>query len=147
FESGGVRFGSLGPGSHGREYARPGGVTRVVGRGGGRAAFITSDVMGPEIEDYAEAVASARPDAVILDGPPTYLFPFMLNRINLERAVENATRIVEAEPELVVYDHHLLRERRWRERVHRVFAAAEREGVTLTTAAEVHGSRPLIDTL
>jgi len=28
-----------------------------------------------------------------------------------------------------------------------VFAAAEREGVTLITAAEVRGERPLIDTL
>ncbi len=147
FEIGGVRFEILGPWFHGLEYDRTGWVTPVVVRRGGRVAFITSDVMGPEIEDYAEAVASARPDAVILDGPPTYLFPFMLNRINLERAVENAIRIVEAEPELIVYDHHLLRERRWRERVRRVFAAAEREGVTLTTAAEVRGDRPLIDTL
>jgi predicted metallo-beta-lactamase superfamily hydrolase len=47
----------------------------------------------------------------------------------------------------VVYDHHLLREKRWRLRVSEVFKTAEREGVILVTVAEAVGSKPLIDSL
>jgi len=41
-----------------------------------------------------------------------------LNLTNLRRTVENLCRIIrETDSELVLYDHHLLRERSFRERV------------------------------
>lgn len=147
-ELGGARIRVLGPWFHGIEYDRTGWVTPLVIEVGGRRVFYTSDLMGPQIDDYAYAIARERPRVVIADGPPTYLFPYMLNRVNLRRAVENMVYIVEnSGAELVIYDHHLLREKRWRERVSEVFRAARRVGVEVLTAAEYMGRRPLIDTL
>ena len=148
FEVGNCRVRALKPWFHGTEYSRTGWVIPLVIESGGVKIFYTSDVMGPEIEDYADRIIDERPDAVILDGPSTYLFPYMLNRINLRRAVENAVRIVEESGAgLVIYDHHLLRDRRWRSRVAEVLNRAKEIGVDLLTAAEYLGRKPLIDYL
>lgn len=146
-EIGDTTFEILDPWFHGVEYDRTGWVTPIVIKRSSRTVFYSSDLMGPEIEDYAEYVARLKPDVVILDGPPTYLFPYMLSKINLNRAVENAVLIVNSSPELVIYDHHLLREKRWRERVKKVFAEAQARGVLVVTAAEYLGRKPLIDEL
>jgi len=138
----------LGPWFHGIEYDRTGWVTPVVIETPRGKIFYTSDLMGPEIEDYAYAIARERPRLVVADGPPTYLFPYMLNRINLERAIDNAIYILEnGSLEVLIYDHHLLREKRWRKRVERLFQRARELGVVVLTAAECLGLEPLIDTL
>ena len=138
----------LGPWFHGIEYDRTGWVTPIIIETPRGKVFYTSDLMGPAIEDYAYHIAREKPRIVVADGPPTYLFPYMLNRINLERAVDNATYIIEnAAPEVFIYDHHLLREKRWRQRIARVFEVAKRVGTTVLTAAECLGLNPLIDTL
>jgi len=148
FEVGDCRVRALSPWFHGTEFSRTGWVVPLIIESGGVKVFYTSDVMGPEIEDYAYRIIDERPQAVILDGPSTYLFPYMLNRVNLRRAVDNALRIVEESgSELIIYDHHLLRDRRWRLRVSEVLRRAEELGVELLTAAEYLGRDPLIDYL
>jgi len=148
FSFGNVKVKVFPPWFHGVEYDRTGWVTPVLIEVSRVRIMYSSDVMGPIIEDYASRIIAEKPRVLILDGPPTYLFPYLLNRINLRRAVENAVRIIkECLPELVIYDHHLLRERKWRRRVQEVFKVAAKEGVKLLTAAEYLGHRPLIDTL
>ncbi len=142
-----VRIRILDPWFHGVEYDRTGWVTPVIVRVGSIKVFYSSDVMGPIIEDYASYIARLKPDIVFLDGPPTYLFPYMLNRINLRRAIDNAITIVKSKPKLIIYDHHLLREWRWRERVKEVFEEATKEDVRIMTVAECLGRKPLIDEL
>ncbi|RLF22968.1 MAG: MBL fold metallo-hydrolase [Thermoprotei archaeon] len=137
----------LEPWFHGVEYDRTGWVTPLLIKHRNWRIFYSSDLMGPIIEDYAEYIAKLRPDVVILDGPPTYLFPFMFNRINLRRAIENALTIISAEPKLIIYDHHLLREKKWRKRVSEVFDEAKRRDVLILTAAEYLGRKPLIDSI
>ncbi len=147
FVIGGVEVEVLKPWFHGLEYDRTGWITPLIIRKNNYRIFYSSDVMGPEIEDYAEFIAKLRPDIVVLDGPPTYLYPYMLNRINLRRTIDNAITILSSKPGLVIYDHHLLREPRWRLRVQDVFREAEKQGVTILTAAECLGKTPLIDVL
>ncbi len=148
FNFGNTHLKILNPWFHGLEYDRTGWVTPVVIEKPGAKVFYTSDVMGPEIEDYATAIIEEMPNAIILDGPPTYLFPYMLNRINLRRAIANIVRIIrECEPDLIIYDHHLLRECEWRERVREAFSVARRFDVRLVTAAEYLRRKPLIDTI
>ncbi len=148
FEAGCIRVRILEPWFHGVEYDRTGWVTPVYIEAGGYRIFYTSDLMGPAIEDYSVYIARLRPHIIIADGPPTYLYPYMLNRINLERAINNIIYIMEScSPKLIVYDHHLLREKKWRVRVERVFRESSRLGVPVLTAAECIGLKPLIDTL
>lgn len=135
-----------GPWFHGIEYAKTGWVVPVLIESRGVKVVVTSDVMGPIIEDYAWEIIKVRPDAILLDGPSTYLYPYMLNKVNFSRAVDNAVRIIEeSRPEIIIYDHHLLRERLWRERVRPVFEAARRFGVSVLTVAEYLGRKPVLE--
>ena len=148
FELGDTLFYIFPPWFHGIEYDRTGWVFPVLIVKNNYRLFYTRDLMGPQIEDYAYVIARLKPDIIIADGPPTYLYPYMLNKINLNRAVENMVYIIEnAQPKLIIYDHHLLRERKWRKRVNKVFKVASKANIPLITAAEYLGKKPLIDVI
>jgi len=143
---GGTTLRFTGPLFHGIEYANTGWVIAVVVEHGGEKLLYSSDLEGPTIEDYAEWIISERPNYLILDGPSTYLLGYMLNRTNLERAIANAGRIArecESDLRVMIFDHHLLRDRRYRERTAEVWQASAK----VVTAAEWLGRRPLIDQL
>jgi predicted metallo-beta-lactamase superfamily hydrolase len=73
------------------------------------------------------------------------MFGYLLNRINLNRAVENATEIVrEIDAELIIYDHHLPRDRKFRERTEKVWNTAKEVNKKVMTAAEFLGQEPVV---
>ncbi len=146
FELGCVRVRFTKPLFHGVEYSRVGWVLAVVVEAGGVKLLYSSDVNGPIVEDYASLIIRENPNILILDGPPTYMLGYMLNNINLRRAVENAARIVTeaSRLKLVIYDHHLTREPRFRERTREAWEAARRAGVRMVTAAEYLGKKPAV---
>ncbi|MET1160161.1 MAG: MBL fold metallo-hydrolase [Thermoprotei archaeon] len=147
FTLNGVNVKICNPWFHGIEYDRTGWVLPVFIQSRGYRVVYTSDLMGPIIEDYAYHIIDYNPDIIILDGPPTYLFPYMFNKVNLERAIDNAIKLIDNKPEAIIYDHHLLRDPLWRKRVKKVLEYAKKNNVLLLTAAEVLGKKPLIDTL
>lgn len=135
----------LGPWFHGIEYARTGWVFVTVVSTPQATFLHSSDLQGPVIEDYADRIVDVDPDLLFLDGPATYLLGPMLNRTNLERSVENAARILrEVDPDCQLFDHHLLREPKYRQRTAAVWDLAS-EGYRVETVADVHGEEPLID--
>ena len=130
---------------HGIEFSTLGWVFSTVIEHNGEKLIHSSDVNGPIIEDYAEWMIRENPDILILDGPMTYMFGYLLNRINLNRAIRNAVRIVEeSDARLIIYDHHLVREAKFRERTKEVWEAAKKSGKKLITAAEFLGLTPKI---
>jgi hypothetical protein len=131
---------------HGIEFARVGWVISTVISYKNEKIIHTSDLEGPIIEDYAEWIIKENPNVLILDGPSTYLIPYMLNLINLKRTIENATKIIEETEklELIIYDHHLLREPKYMERVKQVYEKAKEKGKTVLTAAEYIGKNPVV---
>jgi predicted metallo-beta-lactamase superfamily hydrolase len=75
----------------------------------------------------------------------TYLFGYLLNRINLNRAVESAAEIVRSiDAELIIYDHHLPRESKFRERTEKVWNIAKEANKKVMTAAEFFGHTPVV---
>ena len=133
------------PLSHGIEFARLGWIVGLVVEYDGHKLLYTSDLQGPQIEDYAQWIIEENPELLIVDGPTTYLLGYMLNQINLRRAIENMCRIIrESSIKLIIYDHHNLREARYRERLRDVYRTAESQGKDLLTAAEWFGREPLI---
>ena len=134
-----------GPFFHGVEFDRVGWVISVVVEHGDAKLIYTSDLQGPVIEDYAAWLVREDPDVLVLDGPPTYLLGFMLNRTNLRRAVENIKRILRAtRADPIILDHHLLREPRYVERLAEVYRAAREAGKRVLTAAEWLGQEPVV---
>ena len=148
FEFDGVKVKFSEPLFHGIEFDRTGWVLSVLVDDGRERLLYSSDLMGPQIEDYATRIIRERPDAIILDGPPIYLFPYMMNRVNLGRAVENAARIVrESGARLVIYDHHLMRKKGYMKYVGKVYEEGRRAGTKVLAASELLGRKPLIDSL
>lgn len=145
FDFGGVRIKFTEPLFHGVEYSRTGWVIGLVVESGGRRLLYSSDVNGPIIEDYAEWIIEENPDVLILDGPMTYMLGYTLNLTNFRRCIANALAIVEgADFDLAIYDHHLPREARYRERTREVWERANKLGKRLTTAAEYLGMVPAV---
>jgi hypothetical protein len=103
----------------------------------------TSDVEGPSVPDQADFILKEKPNLVIADGPMTCMLGFRYPMAALNSSVKNMIKIIHKCPlDSLVLDHHFLRELKWRERISKVFAVAEREKVKVQTAAEFSG-RPL----
>ncbi|MEA1964827.1 MAG: MBL fold metallo-hydrolase [Candidatus Aerophobetes bacterium] len=130
---------------HGMEYDKVGWVTALVVERAKTRLIYSSDLQGPIIEDYASWIAREKPHILILDGPPTYLLGYMLNSVNLKRSIKNLIYILdEVSPQILIYDHHLLRDYRYRERVARIYEYAAKKNKKILTAAEWHKQEPLI---
>lgn len=130
---------------HGIEFSRVGWVFATIVERGKEKLIHSSDLNGPIIEDYAEWIIRENPSALILDGPMTYMLGYTLNLINFRRALSNALRIIEeTDAELIIYDHHLPREPKFKERTKEVWRLAEKLNKRVLTAAELLGKEPAV---
>ena len=131
---------------HGIEFSRVGWVFATVIELGEKNLVHSSDLSGIYVEDYTEWLIQEDPTVLILDGPPTYM-GFMFIRINLDRCIENTCQAINRSKNLktLIYDHHLLRERGYREKTRKVWETANLKGVKIMTAAEYLGKRPVIE--
>lgn len=117
-------------------------VVQVAVRRGREGFLYTSDIQGPCRPDHLRFMRAVRPQTIFLDGPPTYLAE-EYGEENLRRARELSVRMLrEVGAELVVLDHHLLRDAQWASWVEPLEAVAREEGVRLTTVAGYLGREP-----
>lgn len=149
FKRGGTTIRMTEPLFHGIEYSNTGWIIAVIVEKGGEKLLYTSDIQGPTIEDYAEWIIDEDPDLLVMDGPATYLLGYMLNKFNLNRAVKNASRIIEeCDFETMLYDHHLMRDKKFRERTEEFWKSVEDCGKKVISYREyIEGKDPLIEEL
>lgn len=131
---------------HGIEFSRLGWVFSTVVQRGRQKLLHSSDLDGPVIEDHADWIIRENPNVLIIDGPATYLIPYMMNMINLRRTVENLCRIIKKtnKTRLILLDHHLPRDRKYKERMEEVYVTAKKEKKKVITVAEYLGKVPEI---
>jgi hypothetical protein len=145
FEFGKTRIRMTKPLFHGIEFSRVGWVISTIIEYGNEKFLHSSDLNGPIIEDYASWMIEENPDIMVLDGPATYMIPFMLNLINLRRCIENLCRIIEkTDTKLIILDHHLPRDKLYTKRLKKVYESAKKMKKKVMTAAEFLGERPKI---
>lgn len=139
-----VRFSE--PLFHGVEYSRTGWLISTIVEFKGTKLLYTSDLQGPVIEDYAQWIINENPDILILDGPATYLLGYMLSNKDLERSIDNAVKIIEnCDLDVMIYDHHLLRDPLYKKHTSRVWETAKERNISLLTAAEYNGDVPVLE--
>lgn len=133
---------------HGLEYSRVGWVFSTVIEYGKEKLIHSSDLNGPIIEDYANWIIKEKPTYLILDGPMTYMLGYTFNLINLRRVIENVKRIVKkVNFRLMVWDHHLPREPKFREHTREVWLVAKKLKKEVLTASEFElGKEPVVET-
>lgn len=133
---------------HGIEFAVVGWVFATIVEYKKIKILHSSDISGPIIEDYAKMIMDEDPTYLFIDGPTTYLLGYILNKINLNRTIENMVKIVEnINAEVIIYDHHLTREKKFRERTKKVWDTAKEYDKYIITAAEYTGEKPVVETL
>ena len=130
---------------HGIEFSRVGWVFATVIEYGKEKLIHSSDLDGPIIEDYADWIIRENPNVLIIDGPITYMLGYLTSKITLNRTIANALRILkESDVKLVIYDHHLPREPKFKERTHEVWETGKQLNKKVLTAAEYVGKTPKV---
>ncbi len=130
---------------HGIEFSRVGWVFALTVQHGNEKLLYSSDLDGPIIEDYADWIIRENPNVLILDGPMTYMFGYLLTRTTLNRVISNVCRIIEeTDVSLVIFDHHLPREPKFKQRLRSVYELAAEKGKKVVTAAEYLGRKPKV---
>ncbi len=97
--------------------------------------LFASDVQGPINKEALQIILSEKPNLTIIGGPPTYLQEYKTKRDSVTSAIKHLSKIA-LESQIVILDHHLLRDAEWRKYIKLPLENARRKGNKLVTAAE-----------
>ena len=96
----------------------------------------SSDIVGACREEHLQFILSEEPDTLYLDGPLTSLLGQGFSLDELRTSISNINRLLEM-PKLktLIIDHHLLRDKNWKDEMRAVYAKAEAVGKKMVTMA------------
>ena len=100
---------------HGPENVRLGYVIMTTLDDGEKRLLHASDVQGPVTESAKDYIIGQKPHLLIIDGPPTIFLGWKFSRKSLEDAADNLVEIIERLRCVVILDHHLLRDLKYKE--------------------------------
>jgi len=144
FEFGGtcLRFSPAVP--HGPDTT-VGWVVEASIREGSSCFLYSSDIVGACRDEHMQFILSEEPDTLYLDGPLTYMLGQGFSLADLRRSIGNINRLLEM-PKLrtLILDHHLLRDRNWKDEIREVYAKAEAVGKKVVTMAGFLGREEVL---
>lgn len=123
---------------HGPENEMLGWVVMVSIEYNQERFMFAPDVQGPISTRTLELIKAAKPEAIMIGGPPFYLSGFKVDEAQLQKGLKNLAGAVASVP-LTILDHHALRDEQWREKARQLYETATRAGHTIVTAAEFAG--------
>ncbi len=131
------------PVPHGRPGTPLGYVIMVAVEADGVRLVFASDVQGPGSREALDWIIAAKPDIVVMSGPPLYMEGVRVDRGELEESMRNLAELVERMPRgsTLVVDHHTARDPSFHEKLSSIVEAASARGVKLVTAAGLMGVR------
>jgi hypothetical protein len=116
--------------------AKVGWVVEVSIREGESCFLYSSDIQGASRAEHVQFILSENPDVLYLDGPLTYMMDQGFSLNDLRASISNICNVAETtRGRTLIIDHHLLRDPNWKEEIEEVFAAAEKLGKKVVTAA------------
>lgn len=114
---------------------RMGYVLEVCIREGDQAFVHTSDIVGGCGRNQIGFILEHNPQTVMMDGALSYMMG-VFGKKNMELSQRNIVRLMEeSDLRTLMIDHHLLREKKWTERIPEVFESAKRSDVKVLTCA------------
>jgi predicted metallo-beta-lactamase superfamily hydrolase len=131
-----LRFSEAVP--HGPDGSMLGWVVMVLFEYVGERFMFAPDVQGPMSAHTLELIKAAKPQAIMIGGPPFYLGGFKVSEAQLQLGLQNLVSVVEAVP-LTILEHHALRDESWQQKTRQVYAKAVEVGHEVLTAAEFAG--------
>lgn len=123
---------------HGDVGSRVGTVVMLYLERGG--FLFGSDAQGLADPEALRWVLEKNPEFMILDGYPTLFVGWRMSQKAFEASLENLKRAVgKTQAEIILLEHHLLRDLNYREKVGELLELAERKGKRVISAAEFLG--------
>jgi predicted metallo-beta-lactamase superfamily hydrolase len=123
---------------HGPEDSKLGWVVMALVKYQNESFMFAPDIQGPISESTLELILKAKPQMIMMGGPPFYLAGFKVDETQLQKGLKNLTQITKTVP-LTVVDHHALRDEAWRQKMSEAYDKAAEIGHQIRTAAEFAG--------
>ena len=142
FGSTSIRFSPAVP--HGPDTT-VGWVVEASVREGDSCFLYSSDIVGACRDEHIQFILSEEPDTLYLDGPLTYMLGQGFSLDDLRTSISNINRLLEM-PKLktLIIDHHLLRDKNWKDEIRDVYAKAEGAGKKAVTMAGFLGTHDML---
>ena len=126
---------------HGPTNSRLGYVLATLVEYSGNRFLFAPDVQGPIVQNTLQYILQVAPDLLIVGGPPNYLFRFSAKE--RETALNSLIVLASTIPTLVV-DHHLMRDRTWKDWISPVLDASDKAGNRVLTMSELAGEENML---
>ena len=126
---------------HGPTNSRLGYVLATLVEHSGTRFLFAPDVQGPIVQNTLQYILQVAPDLLIVGGPPIYLFRF--SDKEREEALNSLIVLASTIPTLVV-DHHLMRDKTWKDWMLPVLKSSEAAGNRVLTMAELSGEENML---
>jgi predicted metallo-beta-lactamase superfamily hydrolase len=123
---------------HGPDDSMLGWVIMALIECEGERFMFAPDVQGPMSTHTLELIKAAKPQVIMIGGPPFYLSSFKVDEAQLQMGLKNLAGVVATVP-LTILEHHALRDENWQQITKPVYNAALKAGHTVMTAAEFAG--------
>ena len=121
--------------SHGPEDNSLGWVIMLFVKFKNEKFIFAPDVQGPMSDNTLNQILSYNPQLILIGGPPLYLSKHIVDDLKINSGIKNMEKIVRKIP-LTIIEHHILRDKNWRDKSKRLFREAKRNGNKIITAAE-----------
>jgi hypothetical protein len=128
-----VRFSE--PVFHGPENSALGWILMTTIEYEGEKFMFAPDVQGPIATQTLEIIRREKPQLIMIGGPPLYLARFKVDEKQIQTGMENLEKVVRM-AQMVILEHHILRDEAWRGKAKSVFEKARGVGCKVLTAAE-----------
>ncbi len=117
-------------------------VIEVLIDDGEKSVLYTSDVEGPVLKEQVDFILKHKPDLLIVDGPLTYMLGYRFSMEDLNASIRYLKNIINVMTgKVVLLDHHVLRDRDYREKLSEVYSYAKAKKVSVISAAEFLGKQ------
>ena len=123
---------------HGSENTALGWVLMTLIRYREEKMLFAPDVQGPMCKETLKLILKAKPQLLIIGGPPIYLVDFRVRKGHVEVGIKNLEFLASEIPNIIL-EHHLLRDENWKNHVENVFKIAHEKNHKIFTAAEFAG--------
>jgi predicted metallo-beta-lactamase superfamily hydrolase len=124
--------------SHGPDNSRLGWVLMALLEYEGERFMFAPDVQGPMSKHTLKLIKAAKPQVIMIGGPPFYLGGFKVDEAQLQLALKNLVAVVETVA-VTILEHHALRGESWQKRTEQVYDKAFETGHKVMTAAQFVG--------
>lgn len=120
-------------------------VVEASVREGASCFLYSSDIVGACRDEHMQFMLSEEPDTLYLDGPLTSLLGQGFSLEELRTSISNINKLLEM-PKLktLIIDHHLLRDKNWKDEIRAVYAKAEAIGKKVVTMAGFAGTHDVL---